>query len=63
MENAESAKKGRCIKFCPGQILRKKEGNAMKEDEKKGPDWEVKDPKPPVIRSGHFENKRANKTQ
>ena len=35
----------------------------MKEDEKKGPDWEVKDPKPPVIRSGHFENKRANKTQ
>lgn len=29
----------------------------MKEQEKKPPiDWEVKDPKPPVIQSGHLEN-------
>ena len=30
----------------------------MKEDEKKPTGWEVTDPKPPVIRSGHLENKR-----
>lgn len=30
----------------------------MKEDEKKPTGWEVADPKPPVIRSGHMENKR-----
>jgi len=30
-----------------------------KEDEKKNPTgWEVTDPKPPVIRSGHMENKK-----
>ncbi len=33
----------------------------MKEDEKKPITWEVVDPKPPVIRSGHFENRRENK--
>lgn len=30
----------------------------MKQDEKKPVDWEVKDPKPPVVRSGHMENRR-----
>ena len=30
----------------------------MKEDEKKLPNWEMVDPKPSVIRSGHFENRR-----
>ena len=30
----------------------------MKEDEKKPNGWELADPKPPVIRSGHMENKR-----
>lgn len=30
----------------------------MKEDEKKPVNWEVSDPKPPVIRSGHMETKR-----
>ena len=30
----------------------------MKEDEKKQPDWELKDPKPPVIRSGRMEGRR-----
>ena len=32
----------------------------MKEEEKKPIPWEIVDPKPPVIRSGHFENKREN---
>lgn len=32
----------------------------MKQDEKKATDWEVADPKPPVIRSGHMENRRNN---
>lgn len=31
----------------------------MKQDEKKQPvDWEVKDPKPPVVHSGHLENQK-----
>ena len=30
----------------------------MKEDEKKPVDWEIKDPKPPVVRSGRMENHR-----
>lgn len=32
----------------------------MKEDEKKPLSWEVADPKPPVIRSGHMESKKEN---
>lgn len=32
----------------------------MKEDEKKPISWEIADPKPPVIRSGHLEEKREN---
>ncbi len=32
----------------------------MKEDEKKPIAWEMKDPKPPVIHSGHLENKTRN---
>lgn len=30
-----------------------------KQDEKKPIPWEVADPKPPIIQSGHMENKRA----
>lgn len=30
----------------------------MKEEEKKPVIWEITDPKPPVIQSGHMENKR-----
>lgn len=31
----------------------------MKQDEKKQPvDWEVKDPKPPVVHSGHLESQK-----
>ena len=32
----------------------------MKEEEKKPIPWEVSDPKPPIIRSGHMENKKQN---
>ena len=33
----------------------------MKEDEKKQPNnWEMVDPKPPVIRSGHLEDRKCN---
>lgn len=35
-----------------------KGGIAMKEEEKKPIPWEISDPKPPVIRSGHLENKK-----
>jgi hypothetical protein len=30
----------------------------MKKEEQKPIPWEVTDPKPPVIRSGHMENRR-----
>ena len=31
----------------------------MKREEKEKPvDWEVKDPKPPVVRSGHLEGRK-----
>lgn len=32
----------------------------MKQEEKKPIPWEVTDPKPPVICSGHMENRREN---
>ena len=32
----------------------------MKEDEKKLPNWEMVDPKLPVIQSGHFENRKQH---
>ena len=35
-------------------------GEKMKEDEKKLPNWELADPKLPVIQSGHFENRRQH---
>ena len=30
----------------------------MKQEEKKPIPWEVADPKPPVVRSGHLENQK-----
>ena len=33
----------------------------MKEEEKKPIPWEAKDPKPPVIQSGHMENRVRNR--
>ena len=32
-----------------------------KEEEKKSIPWEMVDPKPPVIQSGHMENRKVNK--
>ena len=32
----------------------------MKEAEKKPITWEIADPKPPIIQSGHMENRKAN---
>ena len=34
-----------------------------KEKEKKQVPWEMVDPKPPVIRSGHMENRRHNEAK
>lgn len=34
--------------------------NHEKKDEKTPIPWEMKDPKPPVIRSGHLENRREH---
>ena len=36
------------------------EVKTMKEDEKQPIPWEAVDPKPPVIRSGHLENRVRN---
>ncbi len=33
----------------------------MKKEEKKPVAWEVADPKPPVIQSGHLENRKENR--
>ena len=41
-----------------GMYMQKNE----KKDEKKPVPWEMQDPKPPVIRSGHLENRRENKS-
>ena len=40
------------------KIKAQRRGSFVKEEEKKPINWEVCDPKPPVIRSGHLENKR-----
>ena len=36
----------------------RKEGKTVKQEEKKPVTWEVADPKPPVVQSGHMENKK-----
>ena len=33
----------------------------MRKEEKESPGWEIKDPKLPVVRSGHMENRVKNK--
>ena len=33
----------------------------MRKEEKEAPVWEIRDPKPPVIRSGHMENRVRNR--
>ena len=47
--------------FSPSWENLQKRGDSMKQEEKKAPTWEVTDPKPPVVQSGHMENRRANK--
>jgi len=45
----------------PQVNTKKQEGITMKEEkqeQKKPVPWEVADPKPPVIQSGHMENRR-----
>jgi hypothetical protein len=32
----------------------------MKKEEKEAPSWEMVDPKPPVIHSGHLEDRKRN---
>lgn len=32
----------------------------MRQEEKKPIPWEVTDPKPPVVQSGHLENQKRN---
>ena len=32
--------------------------NRMKKEEKEPVAWEIKDPKPPVVRSGHMEDRK-----
>ena len=39
---------------------REKGDESMKQDEKKPITWEIADPKPPVIQSGHMENRAQN---
>ena len=41
-------------------IIIRREVEAVKQEEKKENNWEIKDPKPPVIQSGHMENRRAH---
>lgn len=33
----------------------------MKKEEKKPTNWEMVDPKPPIIQSGHMENRTQNR--
>ena len=40
------------------RILAGRGGQKMKKEEKEPVNWEVKDPKPPVVRSGHMENRK-----
>ena len=45
-----------------GKNKENKGGAAMKKEEEKKPvPWEMVDPKPPVIQSGHMENRRVNR--
>ena len=40
--------------------IAEKGGLSMRQEEKKPTPWEMKDPKPPVVRSGHMENRKEN---
>ena len=51
---------GRVVSFWRNGAYYLRGENAVKEDEKKPLSWEVADPKPPVIQSGHMENRKEN---
>ncbi len=44
--------------FCGNTKNMVEEVDGMKQEEKKPITWEVTDPKPPVIQSGHMEGKK-----
>ena len=54
------APQGRIVSFWRNGAYYPRGENAVKEDEKKPLSWEVADPKPPVIQSGHMENRKEN---
>ncbi len=35
-------------------------GENMRQEEKKGQNWEAAEEKPPIIQSGHLENRKRN---
>ena len=47
-------------KYKREKILKHKRGRKMKKEEKKPVNWEMVDPKPPIIQSGHMENRTQN---
>ena len=52
--------KGCFVSFWRNGVYYPRGENAVKEDEKKPLSWEVADPKPPVIQSGHMESRKEN---
>ena len=42
------------------KTIYEKDGESMKQDEKEPISWEIKDPKPPVVRSGKMEDRKQN---
>ena len=42
-------------------IIKPKGGRPMKKEEEKKPtNWEIADPKPPIVQSGHLENRKQH---
>ena len=54
------APQGLFVSFWRNGVYYPRGENAVKEDEKKPLSWEVADPKPPVIQSGHMESRKEN---
>lgn len=54
------APQGQIVSFWRNGAYYLRGENAVKEDEKKPLSWEVADPKPPVIQSGHMESRKEN---
>lgn len=41
-----------------GENKLERQGSTVKQEEKKPTNWEVTDPKPPIVQSGHLENRK-----